>query len=62
MAPGQKLFCGNLISLLCCAFFFSVGIKAGGFEFGHVGCCLLVGSAMSQKVLFICWLPDFSIT
>ena len=61
MAPGQKLFCGNLISLLCRAFFFSVGIKAGGFEFGCVGCCLLVGGAMSRKALFICWLPDFSI-
>ena len=64
VAPVQKLFCGNLVSLLCRAFFFSVGIikKAGGFEFGCVGCCLVVGSAMSRKVLFVRWPPDFSIT
>ena len=33
MAPGQRLFWRNLVSWLCGAFFFSVGIKAGGFEF-----------------------------
>ena len=44
-------------------FFFSVGIKAGGFEFECVGCCLPVGtSAMSRKVLFVRGPPDFSIT
>ena len=45
-----------------CLFFFSVGIKAGGFEFGCVGCCLRVGSGMPPKVLFVRWPPDFSIT
>ena len=39
-----------------------MGIKAGGFEFGCVGCCLPVGSAMSRKLLFVRWPPDFSIT
>ena len=39
-----------------------MGVKAGGFEFGSVGCCLPVGSAMSRKVLFVRWPPDFSIT
>ena len=39
-----------------------MGIKAGGFKFGCVGCCLPVGSAMSRKVLFVRWPPDFSIT
>ena len=40
-----------------------MGIKAGGFEFGCVGCCLPVStSAMSRKVLFVRWPPDFSIT
>ena len=39
-----------------------MGIKAGGFEFECVGCCLPVGSAMSRKVLFVRWPPDFSIT
>ena len=37
-------------------------IKAEGFEFGCVGCCLPVGSAMARKVLFVRWPPDFSIT
>ena len=40
-----------------------MGIKAGGFEFGCVGCCLPVGTtATSRKVLFVRWPPDFSIT
>ena len=43
-------------------FFFSVGIKAGGFEFGCVGRRLPVGSAMSRKVLFVRWQPDFPVT
>ena len=37
-------------------------IKAGGFALGCVGCCLPVGSAMSRKVLFVRWPPDFSIS
>ena len=52
VAPGQKLFCGNLVSWLCRAFFFSVGIKAGGFEFGCVGCCLPVGECdVSESII-----------
>ena len=39
-----------------------MGIKDGGFEFGCVGCCLPVGSAMSRKVLLVRWPADFSIT
>ena len=42
-------------------FFCSKGIKAGGLEFGCMGCCLPVGSAMSRKALFVRWPPDFSI-
>ena len=70
--PGLvNMFCGfraDVVSRQFCfltlsSVFFSVGIKAGGFEFGCVGRCLPVGtSAISRKVLFVRWPPDFSIT
>ena len=73
LLPGLvDMFCGSSAEVvsrqfyfltLSSVFFFSVGFKAGGFEFGCVGCCLPVGSsAMSRKVLFVRWPPDFSIT
>ena len=58
MSPEQSLFRGNFVSSLCRAFFFSVGIKGGGFEFGCLGCCLPVGSSAMSRTRP----PDFSIT
>ena len=66
-----NMFCGSRAEVVSRQFcfltlssvFFSVGIQAGGFEFGCVGRCLPVGtSAISRKVLFVRWPPYFSIT
>ena len=55
MPPGHvNMLCGSraeVVSRQFCfltlssVFFFSVGIKAGGFEFGCVGCCLAVNES-----------------
>ena len=55
LPPGHvNMLCGSgaeVVSRQFCfltlssVFFFSVGIKAGGFEFGCVGCCLAVNES-----------------
>ena len=72
LLPGLvNMFCGSRAEAVSRQFcfltlssvFFGGSIKAGGFEFGCVGRCLPFGtSAISPKVLFVRWPPDFSIT